>query len=91
MGGRGATSGNVATYNTKLTKPTLSTTPLKKMSNSMLKNELLKMATYYYKSGKSGISFGKTDPEEAAKKLISQKRSRASMEKDYKSILKRIK
>ena len=74
----------------KLEKPTLSKTPLSKMSDSQLKNELLKMATYYYSSGKSGISFGGRDPAEVARLMVSQKRSRTSMEKDYRSFKKRV-
>lgn len=93
MGGRGASSskGKSGSKTPALSKPTISSTPLKKMTNAALKKELLKLTTYYYKSGKSGISFGNRSPEEAAKMLVGQKRSRSSMEKDYRALLKRIK
>ncbi|MGF7145952.1 hypothetical protein HNQ56_004400 [Anaerotaenia torta] len=65
-------------------------TPVKKMSDKQLRSELEKAAGHFYASGKSGISFGGRDPYQAAKTLANQKMSRAKMEKDYKSILKRI-
>lgn len=93
MGGRGASMGSkgAAPSAPKVSKPTLSKTPLKKMSDSQLKNELLKMTTYYYASGKSGISFGGRDPVEVAKTMVNQRRSRTSMEKDYRALKRALK
>lgn len=70
---------------------TPSKTPISKMSDKKLREELTKAAGHYYASGKSGISFGGRDPYQAASILANQKMSRSRMEKEYKSILKRMK
>lgn len=90
MGGRGSSSGIKKSSGTKSPTYTPSKTPLSKMSDTQLKNELFKMATAYYASGKSGISFGGRSPEQVASTLLSQKRSRHMLEKDYKSFKKRM-
>lgn len=69
---------------------TQSKTPVSKMSDKKLREELVKAAGHYYASGKSGISFGGRDPYQAASVLGSQKMSRSRMEKEYKSIIKRL-
>lgn len=84
----GGTSSGVG-ISSKLYTP--SKTHVSKMSDSMLRSELAKAAGYYYASGKSGISFGGRDPYQAAATLASQKMSRSRMEKEYKSIVKKIK
>ena len=88
MGGGGAPSAGVG----GIIKPfTPSKTPVNKMSDKKLREELAKAAGHYYASGKSGISFGGRDPYQAAATLANQKMSRSRMEKEYKSILKRLK
>lgn len=69
---------------------TPSKTPVSKMSDQKLREELTKAAGYYYASGKSGISFGGRDPYQVAATLANQKMSRSRMEKEYKSILRKI-
>ena len=86
-GGGGSSSGGVGA---KIKPFTPSKTPVNKMSNEKLRQELTKAAGYYYASGKSGIFFGGRDPYKAAATLASQKMSRSRMEKEYKSILKRL-
>lgn len=68
-----------------------SKTPVSKMSDKKLREELTKAAGHYYASGKSGISFGGRDPYKAAETLANQKMSRSRMEKEYKSIMKKLK
>ena len=68
-----------------------SKTPIKQMSDRKLREELIKAAGHYYASGKSGISFGGRDPYQVAAILANQKMSRSRMEKEYKSILKKLK
>lgn len=66
-------------------------TPVSKMSDKRLREELAKAAGHYYASGKSGISFGNRDPYQVASVMANQKMSRSRMEKEYKSIMKRLK
>ncbi len=98
MGGRGGTSGrtkikatgkNGAKAAAKAFKP-YSSKELKTTSDSKLKESMRQLMTEYYKSGKSGISFGERSIESAVNALLSQKRSRASIIKDYKAIKKRL-
>ena len=87
-GGGGGSSSGVGNQ----IKPfTPSKTPISKMSDKKLREELTKAAGHYYASGKSGISFGGRDPYQAASTLANQKMSRSRMEKEYKSIMKRLK
>lgn len=87
MGGGSASTSGVGTK-TKAFTP--SKTPVSKMSDKKLREELAKAAGHYYASGKSGISFGGRDPYQAAATLANQKMSRSRMEKEYKSIIKRL-
>ena len=57
----------------------MSSKEMKSASDSQLRESLKRLATEYYESGKSGISFGGTGIERAVNSLMSQKRSRASM------------
>lgn len=84
-------SGSSSAARGKAKSYTPSKTPVSKMSDKKLKEELTKAAGYYYASGKSGISFGNHDPYLAAIALSNRKMSRSRMEKEYKSILKRLK
>ena len=84
-------SGSSSTARTKPKSYKPSKTSVSKMSDKKLKEELTKAAGYYYASGKSGISFGGRDPYQVAATLANQKMSRSRMEKEYKSILKRLK
>lgn len=86
--GGGGSSGGVGT---KIKPYTPSKTPVSKMSDKKLREELAKAAGHYYASGKSGISFGGRDPYQVAATLASQKMSRSRMEKEYKSIMKKLK
>ncbi|MBQ8804177.1 MAG: hypothetical protein IJZ53_11120 [Tyzzerella sp.] len=88
MGGGGALSSGVGSVTKQYTP---SKTPISKMSDKKLKEELTKAAGHYYASGKSGISFGGRDPYQVASTLANQKMSRSRMEKEYKSIMKRLK
>lgn len=74
----------------KIKPYTPSKSSVSKMSDKKLREELTKAAGYYYASGKSGISFGGRDPYQVAKTLANQKMSRSRMEKEYKSIIKRL-
>lgn len=80
--------GGGATQSKTYEKPS---TPISKMSDAQLKRELVKAAKVYYASGKSGISFGGVDTDTAAEMLAKRKMSRSMMEKQYRSILKRLK
>lgn len=80
--------GGKATQSRTYEKPS---TPVSKMSDAQLKRELVKAAKVYYASGKSGISFGGVDTDTAAEMLAKRKMSRSMMEKQYRSILKRLK
>lgn len=88
MSGSGAASSGVGA---KVKPFTPSKTPVSKMSDKKLRSELTKAAGHYYASGKSGISFGGRDPYQAAATLANQKMSRSRMEKEYKSILRKLK
>lgn len=86
--GGGGGGGGKATQSKTYEKPS---TPVSKMSDAQLKRELVKAAKVYYASGKSGISFGGVDTDTAAEMLAKRKMSRSMMEKQYRSILKRLK
>lgn len=92
MGGRGGastvTKGGGSTSRSKFTP--MSSKEMKSASDSQLRESLKRLATEYYESGKSGISFGSTGIERAVNSLMSQKRSRASMVKDYNAMKKRL-
>lgn len=92
MGGRGLSSGgggrSTSSGNKKFSP--MSSSELKSASNAKLRESLRKLATEYYNSGKSRISFGGLSPEQAVNMLLSQKRSRSSMIKDYKSMKKTL-
>ena len=88
MSGSSAASNGVGV---KVKPFTPSKTPVSKMSDKKLRSELAKAAGHYYASGKSGISFGGRDPYQAAETLANQKMSRSRMEKEYKSILRKLK
>ena len=104
MGGRGAFSSKVSggafsgkvestdTQSREQNKRTYNkpNTPIKQMSDAQLRSELIKAAKVYYVSGKTGISFGGFDTDKAAEMLGSKKMSRSMMEKEYRSILKRL-
>ena len=83
--------GSSSTTRNKAKGYTPSKTPVSKMSDKKLREELTKAAGHWYASGKSGISFGNHDPYLAAIALSNRKMSRSRMEKEYKSILKRLK
>ncbi len=83
-GGGSATQSQRRTYE----KPGM---PVSKMSDAQLKRELVKAAKVYYASGKSSISFGGVDTDTVAEMLAKRKMSRSMMEKQYRSILKRLK
>lgn len=85
---KGGGGGGKATQSKTYEKPS---TPVSKMSDAQLKRELVKAAKVYYASGKSGISFGGVDTDTAAEMLAKRKMSRSMMEKQYRSILKRLK
>ncbi len=101
MGGRGSTSGRTnakaagkngtkaAAKSSKSFKP-YSSKELKTANDSKLKESMRQLVTEYYKSGKSGISFGGHSIESVVDTLLSQKRSRASIIKDYKAIKKSL-
>ena len=89
-GSSGAKMGGAGGVGTQINSYTQPKTPISKMSDKKLRSELEKAAGNYYASGKSGISFGKHDPYQVAATLASQKMSRSRMEKEYKSILKRL-
>lgn len=55
-----------------------------------LTERVAKLAETWYKSGKSGISFGDSDPAEVAKALAKQG-SRTSLIKDYQKLEKKVK
>lgn len=74
--------------NRTYTKPS---TPVSKMSDAQLKKELVKVAKVYYASGKSGISFGGANTDLAAEALGSRKMGRSMMERQYRSMLKKMK
>lgn len=63
---------------------------LDKMSLPQLRKVARDLATEYYKSGESGISFGATSPEDAAQALAVQG-SRTSLKKDIKALRKKLK
>lgn len=94
MGGRGGSSGAGSSGGkAKAAKPTFSpmtSKELKNASNTELRESLRQLATEYYSSGKSGISFGGADINHVVDSLITSKTSRTSMLKDYKSIKKRM-
>lgn len=62
---------------------------LEKMSLSELRNNTKSLAEKYYKSGKSGISFGDTNVTQAAEKLTANA-SRTALTKDYMSMKKKL-
>ena len=80
----GGGNGNNHATQTKV----LSNADLKSVSDSTLKKNLTKLVKEYYSSGKSGISFGDRNIDDVVKSMMGQKRSRASMVKDYKAIKK---
>ena len=91
MGGRGgasAASGGGSSSRTKFTP--MSSSEIKKASDSQLRESMKQLATEYYSSGKSGISFGGADISHVVNSLLSQKRSRASIIKDYNAMKKRL-
>lgn len=63
---------------------------LQEMPLEELREKTEKLAETWYKSGKSGISFGDKDPEEAAKTLA-KSGSRSSLVKDYYSLQAKVK
>lgn len=63
---------------------------LDRMSLGDLRKLATETATEYYKSGMSGISFGNTDVEKAAK-MLAAKGSRISLKKDILSMRKKMK
>ena len=92
MGGRGGASGMAkgggSSLRPKFTP--MSSKEMKSASDSQLRESLRQLATEYYGSGKSGISFGGADIDSVVNSLMSQKRSRASMIKDYNAMKKRL-
>lgn len=63
---------------------------LKEMPLEELREKTEKLAETWYKSGKSGISFGDKNPEEVAKTLA-KSGSRSSLVKDYYSLQAKVK
>lgn len=94
MGGRGSStptrSASTAPRKTTSKLSILPTNKLKSISDSALKKHLTAITKEYYKSGKSGISFGGRDIDSVVDSLMKQNRSRASMIKDYKAIKKKM-
>lgn len=62
---------------------------LEKLSLQKLRKETEKMASEWYASGKSGISFGNVSPDTAANLLASQG-TRNSLTKDYMALKKKL-
>ncbi|MGN1134203.1 MAG: hypothetical protein ACI4RN_07100 [Oscillospiraceae bacterium] len=98
MGGRGSSMASSQSGKSRVKtsaksgaayKP-LNNQQLKNVSDSMLKKHLTKLTKEYYKSGKSGLSFGGRNTDDVVESLMKGKRSRASMLKDYKSIKKKM-
>lgn len=60
------------------------------MSLENLRKVAAKLAIAYYKSGKSGISFGNSAPEEVAK-ILAMSGSKTSLIRDIVSMQKKLK